>query len=98
MIKQYQYKSAGFNCNVKLSYRDGLLLAAEIENPQAEYITKPKAFFIVSEVDFLNSCKENKIDFIQIDREVSFDMFWEKYAYKASGRLPAQTPKGNRYS
>lgn len=89
MIRQYQYFSTGFNCNVRLSYSDGLLQAAEIENPQADYIKEPKAFFITHEDVFLKSCSTHKIDIVQIDRDVTFDMFWAKYDYKQSGKAPA---------
>lgn len=90
MTKIYQYFSKGFNCNIVLWYRDGILCKVEIEDPQLEFAKERKSYFITHEADFLSGCKNNNIPFTEVQREVTFDMFWKKYNYAASGKIPAQ--------
>ncbi|MBL7902919.1 MAG: hypothetical protein JNK73_13060 [Bacteroidia bacterium] len=87
MIRIFQYYSSGMQSNIKLSYNDGFLCAVEIDEPKE--IKEDKAHFIVREEFFLKLCKHHNIAVTEVEREVSFEMFWERYNYKASGRIPA---------
>ena len=88
MIKMYQYYSAGLQSNVTLSYNDGLLCAVTIE--ETKPIKDTKAYFFTNESQFVSVCNTHKIALTEIERHVSFEDFWEKYNYKASGRIPSQ--------
>jgi len=82
MIKKYQYFSKGFNSNVVLWYRDGLLLKVEVENPLPENVKDPKSYYINHEENFLKMCRAHKIQYTEMEREISFEMFWDRYGYK----------------
>lgn len=91
MIKQYQFHSAHLGSSVTVSYQDGQLKTIEVENPNFE--TKQKAELKYSmyycETDFLKVAVSSKIKLIEIKREVTFDMFWDRYDYKSSGKKEA---------
>lgn len=80
-MKTYQYFSAGFNCNVSLTYFKGLLKSVDIEEFEARDDIN-RAYFIIREEDFIRNCTQNKIKFIEVSKEITFEMFWDKYEYK----------------
>lgn len=87
MIKYYKYWSKGYGCDVTLGYDDGLLLSVVIDTPAVTGVAK--SHFYNTESDFLQCCKQYQIPFKNVERVVTFDMFWERYNYKTSGRIPA---------
>lgn len=80
-MKIYQYYSPGFNSNVTLSYNNGLLVAVDVDAP-IQLPSQHRCYFFTNEADFVGSCKQNKMPFTELKREVSFELFWDKYAYK----------------
>jgi hypothetical protein len=88
MIRIYQYYSNGFQSEVKLSFLNGSLHQVEVSDPK-EVEGVSRGYFFMTERGFIESCRNNKIQVIEIKREVTFEMFWERYNYKASGRIPA---------
>lgn len=86
MMKVYKYFSKGLDSDVKLSYTDGALSGVEIDS--AKVTTDNKAYFFITESQFLGVCKKHNIPVIEVERVVTFEMFWERYNYKASGRIP----------
>lgn len=81
MTRTYEYFSHGCQSNVKLTYRNGLLCMVEIEDnkPVNE---DPNARFLIREEQFIGTCAKFKIPYTEVHREITFDMFWDKYAYK----------------
>lgn len=90
MINTYQYYSAGFGCNVQVSYKDGLFQKAETDNPEIELKfsegnpVSRKAYFFIYEEGFLEATK-GKTNVVKIEQKITFDMFWDKYNYKHVG-------------
>lgn len=87
MIKTYQYHSKGFGCNVQVSYKDGVICGATVEDSTLEVIfsennpQSKKAFFFVYEEGLLDATK-GKTSIIEMNREITFEMFWDAYGYK----------------
>lgn len=86
-MKIYQYHSGSLNCNITVSYLDGLLHKVEIEGFELQGNTPPSAQFIISEFAFLNSCKKYNVKYIELVRTITFEMFWERYKYKVDKSL-----------
>jgi hypothetical protein len=80
-MKLYQYFSNGYNSNVTLGYRDGLLALVEVDSP-IKLPDDHMSYFYSNEQGFLNSVQKHKIPFSELTREITFEIFWEKYAYK----------------
>ncbi len=80
-MKLYQYFSPGYNSNVTLGYRDGLLALVEVDSP----IQLPKnhmSYFFSNEQDFIQSLQKHKVPYSELTREITFEIFWDKYEYK----------------
>lgn len=92
MTKIYQYFSIGFGSNVTLHYVDGLLSEAKIDAIKMDDTTevKDKAFFFTKEETFIGSCEKYKIKYTELERVVTFEMFWKRYDYVMSGKKKAQ--------
>lgn len=88
MIRLYTYHSMGFGCMVTLAYDDGFLKSVEIEAPVDT--GRPDVKVFNKESDFVAVCRKHNTPFTEVKRDVTFEMFWERYNYKASGRIPAQ--------
>lgn len=85
-MKQYKYFSPGFNCDVTCCYLDGKLCAVVIDEVK-EGVNNDKAFFYTKEDLFMKVCKDNKIKVTEVARDITFDMFWERYKYKVDKPL-----------
>lgn len=81
-MKRYQYHSNGTNSLITLTYVNGLLQGVELEPYEANPDSNARAQFFISEVLFLKSCQVHKTQVTEIGLEVTFEMFWERYAYK----------------
>lgn len=92
MISVYQYFSAGFKSNVTLTFFNGLLSAVEIEPYEASPEVQ-KAYFIVSEATFLKNCNDHKVKVTELTKEITFEMFYDRYAYKVGKEEAAQAWK-----
>ena len=84
-MKQYKYFSKGFNCEVTVCYLEGMLCAVVID--KVKPIQVDRAFFYTSESAFLKSCNEHKVKVTEVAREITFDMFWDRYKYKVDKPL-----------
>lgn len=92
MIKQYQFYSTSLQTKVIVSYYDGKLKSFELEvlAENVEFEKDKLVKFLMYEETFLQESKSRKIAIIQLNREVTFDMFWDRYKYKTSGKDEAQ--------
>jgi hypothetical protein len=92
-MKTYQYFSVGFGCNVQVTYKDGIIYTVELEDSTLDVNSieadNEKCWFFIYEKGFLSATK-GKTKVTEINREVTFDMFWDKYDYKISGKEEAK--------
>lgn len=89
-MRTYEYFSAGFQANVRLTYTEGLLSVVDVETYTGNFNSGDKAHFYILEDNFLNNCKANKIRFTEIEREITFEMFWKRYKYTPDKQLAIQ--------
>lgn len=86
-MKRYQYHSNGTGSVITLTYINGLLQGVELEPYEAHLDTNARAQFFISEVLFLKSCQQHKLQYTEIGLDITFDMFWERYGYKTDKAL-----------
>lgn len=91
MINTYQYYSHTLQSLVTISYYDGMLKAVDIETVNTERQANETTNFVTKESNFLEHAKARNIKITKTDRVITFEMFWDKYDYKASGKKEAQT-------
>lgn len=91
MINTYQYYSKKFDSLVTVSYFNGFIKSFEIEaiNENKEYSEMTQIPTL--ETTFLKGATDFNMNVKKVDREITFEMFWDKYDYKASGKKEAQT-------
>lgn len=96
MVKTYEYFSKGFGSNVQVTYKDGVIQKVELEDTEPEVVnsgTHPdalaKCYFFIYEEGFLEATK-NKLKIKEITRQITFEMFWDAYNYKTSGKEEAK--------
>ena len=91
-MKTYQYYSQIFNSEVQISYNEiGILQAFTVLNTVEKlntHLTEFKNYF--SHDDFITSAQTHKLKLTEIERVVTFDMFWEKYKEKNCGRTKGE--------
>lgn len=90
MINSYQYHSQRLQTNITISFYDGRLKSVDVEGFPENVEVGPTIKFMVSEEEFLQSAKERNIKVTKVNREITFDMFWDAYAYKSSGKQEAE--------
>lgn len=96
-MKTYEYFSIGFGGNVQVTYKDGVIHKVELADTKLEVINSTnspeavaKCYFFIYEIGFL-AATQGKLKVKEITREVTFDMFWDAYNYKAvGGKVEAQ--------
>lgn len=90
----YQYHSIKFGSPVQVTYnKHGILTGFTVmNNEQVEKIHSHKDVFenYFREVDFLASAKQHGLKLTQIERTITFDMFWDAYQEKNCGRKKAE--------
>lgn len=90
----YQYFSVKFGSPVQVSYnKHGILTGFSVLNNElVEKIQSHSAMFenFFREQEFLMSAKQHGLKLTQIERVVTFDMFWEAYQEKSCGRKKAE--------
>lgn len=91
MTNIYEFYSKPLDCNVTVSYKDHRLVEFKAEDPlfDVELYQDHKYHLFSSEKSFIKAVKEHDIKVTILKREVSFEMFWDKYNYKASGKIEA---------
>jgi len=89
-IKIYTYYSSLFLSEVKVSFTDGIFSSFEvIEAGQKKESAKGAFNLYILQEAFIKAAIENKVKLTEINREVSFDMFWDAYAEKNCGKKKA---------
>lgn len=90
-MKIYQLPSTIFQCDVRITYNDhGTLINFEVMNPDAkpENATETSRLY-VTENGFKEAVKHFGLKVIEVQREITFDMFWKRYNYPLD-KQPAQ--------
>jgi hypothetical protein len=92
MIKMYQFYSAPLATSVTVSYDDGMLKSVEAESPNFSIVEKAEAKYhmFMTEEGFVAAANKSGIKLIEIKRDITFEMFWDKYNYKTSGKEEAK--------
>jgi hypothetical protein len=91
-MKTYQYHSVIFDSDVQVSYnRNGILQGFTVMN-QPNKVQSQLAEFKnwFKEVDFLFAAKTHKLKLTEVERDVTFELFWEAYKEKNCGRTKAE--------
>lgn len=89
----YQYYSAKFDSEVQVSYnRNGILSGFQVMRPDVNELKSRDQCFsnYFQERDFLAEAKKHSLKLVKVEREVSFDEFWETYKQKDCGRTKAE--------
>ncbi|WP_317899450.1 hypothetical protein [Aurantibacillus circumpalustris] len=93
-MKTYQYHSQKFKSDVTVSYnKHGILTGFNVLSGNAvdqlhSHDREFKNFFY--EVDFIASAKQHGLKIIEVQRVVTFEMFWKDYEEKNCGRTKAE--------
>jgi hypothetical protein len=89
-MRIYQAFSEVFGCEVQLSFNDnGILINYEIMSPQVESVTANVVRLVTSEKNFQELIKQSNLNVVRVQRNITFEMFWEAYGYKV-GRHEAE--------
>lgn len=88
MIKYYQFHSKSLGTIVTVGYDDGILKSMEAQEPQVD--TDGLWSLFKREAQFLEEAAKKGVKVTPLKREITFDMFWDRYAYKISGKPEAQ--------
>lgn len=90
MINTYQYFSKRLNCTVELSFKDGVFYKSTINDLQ---VSTPDntgiCNFPLTEAWFISSMSDNK-SLVKIQEDVTFDIFYNLYAYKVGSKSKAK--------
>ena len=84
MINTYRLHSLNLGSDIKVSYEDGKFKALEVEAPDfgVEDSHKLRYSIMYTEKEFLEVTKKHKVIVSLVDLNITFSMFWDKYAYK----------------
>lgn len=87
MIRTYQIYSKPLVCNVRISYKDGIIHSFEADSPAfpVEECDKNRYVLFFTETGFLEAAKTHDISVTEIKREITFEMFWDRYNHKTVG-------------
>ncbi len=92
MRRKYLLQSEALGCYITIEYADGMLCGLEAELPSFNTVQKgaSKYGLYFNEAVFLEEAKKNKVAITEIKRDITFDLFWDKYNDKArSGKQEA---------
>jgi hypothetical protein len=91
-MKEYLFFSNRFSREIKVVFNaQDALIYFEILNADDIVVSKSNSVSISPlREQFLKDMAELKIKVTELDRKISFDMFWDKYNYKDSGRKKAE--------
>lgn len=92
MINQYELFSGPLGSKMTFEYKDELIYSMTIENPdfKKDDCNDKKYSVYMTEQGFLKAIKERGVKFTKINRTINFEMFWDKYNYKSSGKKEAE--------
>lgn len=90
MIKSYKYYSQTLQANITISFYEGAFKSVDIELGHEVVKKDGLVKFLANEAEFLKEAKDRNIQLIELDREVTFEMFWDAYKYKTSGKIEAE--------
>ncbi len=91
-MKIYQYFSLHNNCSVTVSYADGILKSVEYENWEADINAKGimlSAFCLES--DFIEASAKHKVKVTEVQRDITFQMFYDKFDHKVGKHQAEKT-------
>lgn len=89
-MKIYETYSEAFGSDIRLTYNNnGVLIRYEVidEDLAATQSLSLFAKIIINEGEFLRLAKEYGLKFKEKDREITFEMFYERYGYKVDKTL-----------
>lgn len=87
-MKIYELHSDAFGCKVRLSYNDsGVLMNYEVMNPELNQVAAKAIKLFITEEYFKEIVKELGLKYTEIDRAITFDIFWKRYAYTPDKKL-----------
>jgi hypothetical protein len=93
-MKTYQYHSKIFNADVQATYNQaGILVGFTVLNGNVvERIDLESGVLknYAHEASFLENATKNKLKLTEIERVVTFEMFWNTYKQKDCGRTKAE--------
>lgn len=93
-MKTYQYHSAIFGCNVQSTYnKHGLLVSFTVldgNDVTKVNLASGQLKNYVNELDFLAIAKQNGLKLTEVERVITFDLFWDAYKQKDCGRTKAE--------
>lgn len=91
-MKTYQYHSAKFGSDVQVTYnKHGLLSGFTVLNDVERIHSQlPEFTNYFKESDFLFSAKTHNLKITEVERKVTFEMFWEQYKEKNCGVTKAK--------
>lgn len=87
-MKIYQLHSDAFGGDVQITFnKNGVLVKYEVLNEAIDELRAKAIKLFISEDGFLEVAKQFKVPFTIVNRQINFDMFWERYAYKVNKPL-----------
>ena len=92
-MRTYQYYSTLIGVDVQVTYNEHGLLHAFSAVEKVDNIKTATAIQLhnyLKEIDFIAAAKQHKLKYTEVQRVVTFDMFWDKYAQKDCGRKKAE--------
>lgn len=92
MINTYQYFSERFKCTVEISYKNEIIFKVTINDPELQNVTlqnEALSKFPMFEPYFIQSMADNKT-LVKIQEDVTFDIFYNLYAYKVGSKSKAK--------
>ncbi len=96
-MKTYQYHSSYFGTTVQVTYnKNGFLVGFSVNEPHqleglnVDVNTHPYFKNWATEAVFVSECKQRNVKLTQVDRAVTFEMFWQAYGNKDCGRMKAE--------
>lgn len=87
-MKIYELHSDAFGCKVRLSYNDsGILMNYEVMIPDVEQVASKAVKLFITEDHFKETVAQLGLKCTEIDRVITFEMFWKRYAYTPDKKL-----------
>lgn len=87
-MKIYQVHSNIMLGDVRLTYNNhGILVCWEAVDQLTPATVELRSTLLLSEALFFETAKKHNLKFFEVNRKVTFDMIWERYAYKVDKAL-----------
>ena len=87
-MRTYLYFSSKFDRDIKMTFNaSGILTSFEVVNgDELTTVSADPMAFPTKEATFLTNTAAKKVKVTELERVVTFVMFWDKYAYKDCGK------------